>query len=198
MGGQAIDNEKGNEDLDEFFFESQKRFSLIRDMFVDGIKKTQEGLRTSGEHGLIELLNGILHSLDGDYRTEEMVRNLVNSLSAFNAMEETAWNSRELISMPRAHQSTEWISKDEVVESIEAAFSKFQESTISKRAKGPTIKTQERYRVFNRLKDENPTWSKKKVALEAMNELDEYLNEDTVRNAYRAMGEPWERADRIR
>jgi len=63
---------------------------------------------------------------------------------------------------------------------------------------GPTIRTQERAAVFKRLKDAHPGWSQSRVAMEAIDELGEVVTADSVRNAYRAMGWKWERADRIR
>jgi len=63
---------------------------------------------------------------------------------------------------------------------------------------GPTARTQERAKVFKRLKELHPEWSQAKVAMEACDELGEFVTEDTVRNTYRAMGWKWERADRIR
>lgn len=64
--------------------------------------------------------------------------------------------------------------------------------------RGPTVKTQIRGEVFKRLKDEFPEWSQDKVAMEACEELGEYVTADTVRYVYRVMGWKWERADRIR
>lgn len=63
---------------------------------------------------------------------------------------------------------------------------------------GPTVKTQIRAKVFKQLKDEHPEWSQAKAAIEACHKLGEYVTADTVRNAYRAMGWEWKRADRIR
>lgn len=76
-----------------------------------------------------------------------------------------------------------------------------------KKQRGPTIKTQERAKVFRRLKEEHPEWNYDTVALNACEELREIVTGQTVRNAYRAMREAypdqaeewtWERADRIR
>ena len=68
-----------------------------------------------------------------------------------------------------------------------------------KRSKhGATVRTQEYGAVFKRLKDANPRWTQYKVAQEASDELGEHITADTVRNAYRALGWKWERADRIR
>lgn len=72
------------------------------------------------------------------------------------------------------------------------------EEGAGKRQGGPTARTEERAGVFKRLKDENPTWSQARVAMEAYEELGEVVTGDTVRNAYRAMGWKWVRADRIR
>jgi len=63
---------------------------------------------------------------------------------------------------------------------------------------GPTLKTQERARVFRQLKDAHPGWSYDKVAVEACEELGEAVSGETVRNAYKAMEWLWERSDRIR
>lgn len=71
------------------------------------------------------------------------------------------------------------------------------EDKVSKKH-GPTVKTQIRAKVFKQLKDEHPEWSQAKVAIEACDKLGEYVTADTVRNAYRAMGWEWKRADRIR
>jgi len=65
------------------------------------------------------------------------------------------------------------------------------------RKHGPTAKTQERAKVFKRLKDAHPEWTYYRVATEASEELGDVTGE-TVRNAYRAMGWEWERPDRVR
>jgi hypothetical protein len=65
------------------------------------------------------------------------------------------------------------------------------------RKHGPTVKTRERARVFKRLKDAHPEWGYDRVAMEALEELG-HVTGGTVRNAYRAMGWKWERADRVR
>ena len=65
--------------------------------------------------------------------------------------------------------------------------------------RGPTPKTQERARVFRRIKDQHPSFSLHQVANQANHEEKvENFTEEVVRNAYRAMGWEWERADRIR
>jgi len=73
------------------------------------------------------------------------------------------------------------------------------------RRSGPTVKTQERAKVFKTLKDKHPTWSYEKVAMEACDILGENVTGATVTNAYNAMCEyfgpedwTWERADRVR
>jgi hypothetical protein len=69
----------------------------------------------------------------------------------------------------------------------------------------PTLKTQERAKVFKKLKDEHPEWGYDTVAMKASEVLKENVTGDTVRNAYRAMRKAygakkwsWERADRVR
>ncbi len=64
--------------------------------------------------------------------------------------------------------------------------------------RGPNARTEIRYEVFNRLKQEHPEWTQAKVALEATDELEEQVTTDTVRNTYRSIGVKWERGDRIR
>jgi hypothetical protein len=66
------------------------------------------------------------------------------------------------------------------------------------RKRGPTVRTQERFEVFQRLKLEHSEWSQAKVASEASDVLRESLTAETVRNTYRLMGVDWERGDRIR
>lgn len=72
------------------------------------------------------------------------------------------------------------------------------------RPRGPRPKTLERADYFKKMKDRHPAWSQEKVAMEAARpESEGGLGEsdiiaDTVRNAYRAMGWEWERADRVR
>src|SRR5262245_47284750 len=62
----------------------------------------------------------------------------------------------------------------------------------------PTEKTRIRAETFRRLKDLHPAWNVERVAMEATNELGEVVTAETVRNAYRAMGWKWQRADRVR
>lgn len=63
----------------------------------------------------------------------------------------------------------------------------------------PTEKVQKRAEMFREIKDVNPGLSYAAVALKANLKLpDEKVTEDDVRNAYRAMGWKWERADKIR
>ncbi len=66
------------------------------------------------------------------------------------------------------------------------------------RESGPTLRTQMRFKVFKRLKDDHPTWSQSRVTQEAIPELGEIVDAETVRNTYRAMGVDWERGDRVR
>lgn len=70
---------------------------------------------------------------------------------------------------------------------------------------GPTVKTQERAKVFKALKDKHPNWSYERVAMEACDILGENVTGTTVTNAYNAMRAyfgpedwTWERADRVR
>jgi hypothetical protein len=63
---------------------------------------------------------------------------------------------------------------------------------------GPTVRTQERGKVFKRLKGKHPEWSQARVALEASEELGEVVTIETVRNTYRSLGWEWERGDRVR
>ena len=64
--------------------------------------------------------------------------------------------------------------------------------------RGPTEKTRIRAEVFKRIKDEHRDWNTHRVAMEASDELSENLSSESVRNAYRALGWDWERADRVR
>lgn len=63
----------------------------------------------------------------------------------------------------------------------------------------PTIRTQERFKIFEFLKRTHPGWSYERVAIEAnLQEKTESYTGETVRNTYKLMGKKWERADRIR
>lgn len=64
--------------------------------------------------------------------------------------------------------------------------------------RGPTEKTRIRATVFRRIKEAHPNWNVERVAMEAAKELGESVSAETVRNAYRAMGWTWQRADRVR
>ncbi len=64
--------------------------------------------------------------------------------------------------------------------------------------RSPTVRTQTRFEVMKRLKDQHPDWSQDKVAAEAGEELGEVIFGETVRNTYRSMGVDWPRADRVR
>jgi hypothetical protein len=77
------------------------------------------------------------------------------------------------------------------------------EPLTARRGRGPTANTQNRAQHFRRLKHENPNWSYARIAIEASRPVEEgglgeTVTADTVRNAYRAMGWKWERADRVR
>ena len=89
---------------------------------------------------------------------------------------------------------------DEYVRSIgEVITDEFSGSVrVYPKQRGPNARTEIRYEVFNRLKQEHPEWSQAKVALEATDELREQVTADTVRNTYRSMGAKWERGNRIR
>lgn len=66
-------------------------------------------------------------------------------------------------------------------------------------SRGPTLKTQERAKLYKSLKDKHPTGSYAKIAMKAnYQESVDYHTSDTVRNAFRAMGWTWERSNRIR
>jgi hypothetical protein len=76
---------------------------------------------------------------------------------------------------------------------------RIQQSQTGK-GREPTHKTRMRAAVFKELKDKHPEWSYATVAQKAI-EQEPWLGDisgETVRNAYRAMGWEWERADRIR
>jgi hypothetical protein len=65
--------------------------------------------------------------------------------------------------------------------------------------RGPTFSTAVRAQVFKKIKDAHPEWGYDTVAMHAAEELhDSRITGATVRNAFRAMGWRWERADRIR
>lgn len=76
------------------------------------------------------------------------------------------------------------------------------ESTLpaqsSEKDTGPTLRIRERFAVFKRLKDAHPEWTQDKLALEATRILGELVTKETVRNAYRRMGQEWVRGDRVR
>ncbi len=63
---------------------------------------------------------------------------------------------------------------------------------------GPTEKTKTRAAAFKSIKDAHLHWNFDRVAAEASSKLDEVVTAETVRNAYRAMGWKWPRADRVR
>ncbi len=73
-----------------------------------------------------------------------------------------------------------------------------QATVVVRRQRGTTRRTQDRALSFRKLKDEHPTWSLAKVAMEAGRIDGCDYTEDTVRNAYRSMGWKWERSDRVR
>ena len=70
---------------------------------------------------------------------------------------------------------------------------------ISVPARGPRVETLERAKLYKSIKEKHPDWSYARVAIEA-NKLEGSTrhSDETVRNTYRAMDWPWERADRIR
>lgn len=73
------------------------------------------------------------------------------------------------------------------------------ESARGPERRGPTLNTQIRAEVFKKLKDAHREWGYDAVAMHAVNELGESgITGNTVRNAHKAMGWKWERADRIR
>lgn len=61
-----------------------------------------------------------------------------------------------------------------------------------RRPYGPTERTRELAETIRQLKEQHPTWSQARVAME----LD--VPVETIRNAYRLMGWKWQRADRVR
>lgn len=71
-------------------------------------------------------------------------------------------------------------------------------SSGKQRESSPTVKTETRFEVFERIKTKNPEFTQEQVAEEAKIELeDNYINGETVRNVYRAMGKQWpERGER--
>ncbi len=77
--------------------------------------------------------------------------------------------------------------------------------------RGPTKRIQDRAMDIKRIKDSHPEWSKIRVAEEYNRimeteiekggkrlEDNKFVNENTVKNDYNAMGWKWERSDRIR
>jgi hypothetical protein len=65
--------------------------------------------------------------------------------------------------------------------------------------RGPTFSTMVRANTFKKIKDAHPEWGYDTVAMHAAEELhDSRITGATVRNAFKAMGWRWERADRIR
>ncbi len=81
-----------------------------------------------------------------------------------------------------------WIRADRVEEKVSQSISVSQ----------PNLRTQHRFAVFSRLKNEHPSWSQDKVAMESRVELGEIVSAETVRNTYRIMGAQWLRGDRVR
>jgi hypothetical protein len=87
----------------------------------------------------------------------------------------------------------------EFAREIERVAQSRTKASSSDHTRGPTVKTQERAKLFRRLKDQHPGWSQAKVALEANRELGgDNFTADTVRYVYDQMGWDWERADRVR
>ena len=68
----------------------------------------------------------------------------------------------------------------------------------ARQPRGPNDATRLRAEAFRKIKDKHPTWGYATVAQSASEELkDTTITESTVRNAYRAMGWHWVRADRV-
>lgn len=93
----------------------------------------------------------------------------------------------------------------EVKPPAEAAPAEDAEQETQER--GPTAETRRRAEMFRAIKDKHPDWSYARVAQDATrsarvranaNEKPPVYQADDVRNAYRAMGWPWERADQMR
>lgn len=75
------------------------------------------------------------------------------------------------------------------------------EGDLGTQKRGPTEKTRLRAEVFKEIKDRRPDLGYDAVADHARRacpDLGDGITGETVRNAYRSMGWPWERADRIR
>lgn len=68
----------------------------------------------------------------------------------------------------------------------------------SSKTREVTEKVRTRAEIFKKIKDANPRLSRTAVANRANEKLGTELTDNDVRNAYRAMGWQWERADRIR
>lgn len=91
----------------------------------------------------------------------------------------------------------DWICNNLVYPAVRQAEEKIYSSQPSPN-RGPNVRTQIRFEEFQRIKREHPEWSQTKVAQVASKSLNENVSSDTVRNTYRQMGVPWERADRVR
>ena len=88
----------------------------------------------------------------------------------------------------------------DLVDRYLADLSSVQDSEIKRsaaprlpRKAGPTENTRVRFAVLKKLKHAHPGWTQNQVALEASQELGEYITADALRNTYRAMGEKWSR-----
>lgn len=69
----------------------------------------------------------------------------------------------------------------------------------AKKRHGPTVTTQERAKVFKRIKDKHPEYTQYRVAMDACKEMEvDNITKETVRYVYRAMGWTWEKSSRIR
>jgi hypothetical protein len=85
---------------------------------------------------------------------------------------------------------------------VEHLFSSKRETEITfkvaNKDQEPNSRTQLRFEVFRKLKEQHPTWSQARVAMEACQDLGEVVTADTVRNSYRSMKVKWPRSDRVR
>lgn len=101
---------------------------------------------------------------------------------------EDARREREAEVEERRHQ--------ELLEAIKAVAKGRDKQAQTK--KGPSPETRERFRMFKAMKDAHPEYSYEKVAMEISFRCNKNYTREDVRNAYRALGEKWVRADKIR
>jgi hypothetical protein len=78
-------------------------------------------------------------------------------------------------------------------------YRRAMEAAQGKTKRGPIQTTTRLFQVVKRLKHEHPEWSRHRMRQE-INKIPgyEHIDEEGIRNVYRARNEPWERSKRIR